>query len=40
MTEPDEAAFTESLKRSVARNGESVTLEDVFISLTGRALRE
>ena len=28
------------LKRSVARNGESVTLEDVFISLTGRALRE
>jgi ABC-2 type transport system ATP-binding protein len=28
------------LKRSVARTGESVTLEDVFISLTGRALRE
>ena len=28
------------LKRSIARNGELVTLEDVFISLTGRALRE
>ncbi len=28
------------LKHSIARNGELVTLEDVFISLTGRALRE
>jgi ABC-2 type transport system ATP-binding protein len=29
-----------SLKRGIATNGELVTLEDVFISLTGRALRE
>jgi ABC-2 type transport system ATP-binding protein len=28
------------LKRSIARDGELITLEDVFISLTGRALRE
>ena len=28
------------LKRSIARDGEPVTLEDVFIALTGRALRE
>jgi ABC-2 type transport system ATP-binding protein len=29
-----------ALKRSISTNGELVTLEDVFISLTGRALRE
>jgi ABC-2 type transport system ATP-binding protein len=30
----------ERLKRSVAQDGEQPTLEDVFIALTGRALRE
>jgi ABC-2 type transport system ATP-binding protein len=29
-----------ALKHSISTNGELVTLEDVFISLTGRALRE